>query len=211
MVLHLYKLESPSHMDVLCQVWLNWPSGSREEEFLISSKYFRYFDLYFHGKGWTLHLNKIESLSPKDALCQVWLNWPRGSGDNFLKISSRYFCDIVIISSLKRAWPFIYTNLNPLHPRILCTKFAWNWPSASGEEDENVKILRNQPRRQWRRTTDKFWSEKLTGELKTTHCVERDEGKVRHAERRVRFNQYTLNLRTFLKEYSCLKFWAWLR
>ena len=25
-------------------------------------------------KGWALHLNKLESPSPKDALCQVWLN-----------------------------------------------------------------------------------------------------------------------------------------
>ena len=60
---------------------------------------------------------------------------------------------------------------------MLCAKFGWNWPSGSGEEDENVKSLQ-QRQRQWqrrRRTTDKFWSEKLTwafgsGELKThTH------------------------------------------
>ena len=28
-----------------------------------------------------LHLNKFKSHSPKDALCQVWLNWPTGSGE----------------------------------------------------------------------------------------------------------------------------------
>ena len=38
-------------------------------------------------------------------------------------------------------WPFIWTNLNPIHPRILCAKFGWNWPCGSGEEDENVKSL----------------------------------------------------------------------
>ena len=27
------------------------------------------------------------------------------------------------------------------HPRLLCAKFGWNWPSGSGEEDENVKSL----------------------------------------------------------------------
>ena len=89
-----------------------------------------------------------------------------------------YFHYFVIISPWKRAGPFIWTNLNPLHPMMLCAKFGWNWPSGSGEEDENVKSLRRQRqqrqrqrRRRQRRTTDKFWSEKLTwafgsGELK---------------------------------------------
>ena len=40
-------------------------------------------------------------------------------------------------------------NLNPLHSRMLCVKFAWNWPSDSGE-DENVKSLRQW----WQWTTD---------------------------------------------------------
>ena len=89
-----------------------------------------------------------------------------------------YFHYFVIISPWKRARPFIWTNLNPLHPRMLCGKFGWNWPGGSGEEDENVKSLRRQRQQQQqqrqrrqRRTTDKFWSEKLTwafgsGELK---------------------------------------------
>ena len=59
---------------------------------------------------------------------------------------------------------------------MLCAKFGWNWPSGSGEEDENVKSLRRQQqqRQQQRRwTKDKFWSLKFTwafgsGELKTT-------------------------------------------
>ena len=36
--------------------------------------------------------------------------------------------------------PSFEQTLNPLHPRMLCTKFGWNWPSSSGE-DENVKSL----------------------------------------------------------------------
>ena len=44
-------------------------------------------------------------------------------------------------SPLERVWHFILKNLNPLHPRMLCAKFGWNWPSGSGEEDENVKSL----------------------------------------------------------------------
>ena len=46
-----------------------------------------------------------------------------------------YFHYFVIISPWKRAGPFIWTNLYPLHPRMLCAKFVWNWPSGSGEED----------------------------------------------------------------------------
>jgi hypothetical protein len=41
----------------------------------------------------------------------------------------------VIISPLKRTWPFIWTNLNSLHPRIICTKFDWIWPAGSEKED----------------------------------------------------------------------------
>ena len=78
-----------------------------------------------------------------------------------------YFHYFIIISPWERAGPIIWRNLNPLHPKMLCAKFGWNWPSGSREEDENVKSLWQQRRR----TTDKFWSEKLTwafgsGELK---------------------------------------------
>ena len=50
-------------------------------------------------------------------------------------ISTMYFHYFVIISPWKRAGPFIWTNLYPLHPRMLCAKFGWNWLSGSGEED----------------------------------------------------------------------------
>ena len=56
------------------------------------------------GKVGTLHLKKLESLSPKDALYQVWL---------------------------KLAQWFWRRNLNPHHPRMLCAKFVelahWFW------------------------------------------------------------------------------------
>ena len=31
-------------------------------------------------------------------------------------------------------WFSIWTNLNPLHPRMLCAKFGWNWPIGSEED-----------------------------------------------------------------------------
>ena len=30
---------------------------------------------------------------------------------------------------------FIWTNLNPLLPRMICAMFGWNWPNGSGKED----------------------------------------------------------------------------
>ena len=62
-------------------------------------------------------------------------------GPVVLEKMSIYFYYFPIICPLGRAWSFILTNLNPLHPVILCAKFGWNWPCGSGEEDENVKSL----------------------------------------------------------------------
>ena len=209
---HLNKLKSPSPKDALCQVWLKLAKRFWRRRFFNFVTVFSLFRNHLPlEKGGVLHLNKLESPSPKDALCHVWLKlaqwfWRRRFF-NFVN-DFRYF---VIISHSKRAEPFIWTNFNlntqgcivpslveigpvvrekklffnfvnvfslfrnylPLeksgalhlnkfesrNPRMLCAKFGWNWPSGSGEEDENVKSLRQ---RRQRRTTDKFWSEKLT-------------------------------------------------
>ena len=55
---------------------------------------------------------------------------------------------------------------------MLCTKFGWNGPSGSGEVDENLKCLWR--RWQRRRTTDKFWSEKVSLKLGISHFPKRD-------------------------------------
>ena len=89
-----------------------------------------------------------------------------------LTFSSMYFHYFIIISPWKKAGPFIWTNLNPLHLRMLCAKFSWNWPSGSGEEDGNLKGLQTDRQKDDRQTMNDKWSEKLTwafssGELKT--------------------------------------------
>ena len=40
----------------------------------------------------------------------------------------------LLISPWKRAKPFIWTNLNPYHPKMIFAKFGWYWPSSSGLE-----------------------------------------------------------------------------
>ena len=42
---------------------------------------------------------------------------------------------ILYLLYMRIEWLFIWTNLNPLHPRMHCAKFGWNWPSGSGEEE----------------------------------------------------------------------------
>ena len=116
---------NPLHPRMLCAMFgWNWPSGSREEDC-------NFLPL---EKDSTLYLNKLESTSSKNALCQFWLNlanwfwWRRFL--NFVHVF-RYF---VIISPWRRTRLFIWTNLNPLHQRILCANFGWNWLSGSGED-----------------------------------------------------------------------------
>ena len=55
-------------------------------------------------------------------------NWSSGSEEDDILvslISFMYFCNFITISAWKRAGPF---------PKMLCTKFGWNWPSASGKK-----------------------------------------------------------------------------
>ena len=86
---------------------------------------------------WT-NLNPIH---PRMLCAKFGWNWSSDSGEEDFLISSMYFRYFVIISPWKRAGPFIWTNLNPLHPRMLFAKFGWNWLSGSGEEDLWISLM----------------------------------------------------------------------
>ena len=43
-----------------------------------------------------------------------------------------HFCDY---PPFEEDLDFIWVNLNSYHARNVCTKFDWNWPAGSGEED----------------------------------------------------------------------------
>ena len=166
--LHLNKLESSSPKNTLlvefgpvilekkmlcAKFGWNWSSASGED-FLYTSMYFRYFVIIspWNRAGPFIWTN-LNPLHPRMLCAKFGWNWLSGSGEEDFLISSMYFHYFVIISPWKRAGPFIWTNLNPLHPRMLCVKFGWNWPSGSGEEDEHVKILQTDRRTDRRRTT----------------------------------------------------------
>ena len=138
--------------------------------------YFCFFCNYLPWeKGGALHLNKLESLHPRILCAKFGWNWLSGSGEEdflILSLFFPYFCNYL---PWEKGGALHLNKLESLHPRILCAKLGRNWPSGSGEVDENVKSLgqrKRQRQQRQRRTTDTFRSEKLTwafgsGELKT--------------------------------------------
>ena len=83
----------------------------------------------------------LNSLHPRMISPKFDWNWSSGSEDEDFQISSMYFCYFVIISHWKWAWPFIRMNLNPFHPRMICAKFDWNYPSGSAEENFHISSM----------------------------------------------------------------------
>ena len=165
MLLHLNKLESPSPKDGLRQslCW-NWPSGSGEDDFYISLMYFRYFIINSLWKraGPIIRTNLNPLFSKIHGAKFGW--------NGRVVLEKRIFNFVNVFLPVEKGRAHLWINLNPHQIRMLCVKFGWNWPSGSGEEDKNMKRLR---RRQ--RTTNKFWSEKLTwvfhsGELINFSC-----------------------------------------
>ena len=77
---------------------------------------------------WPFNWTNLNPLHTRMHCAKFGWNWPSGSLEKDFLISSMYFCYLVIISPWKRAEPFIWTNLNPLHLRMHCPKFSWNWP-----------------------------------------------------------------------------------
>ena len=121
----------------------NWPSGSGEEDFWISSMFVRYFVIISPWKRagpfiWT----NSNPLYPRMHCAKFgcW-NWSSGSGEEDFWISSMYFHYFVIITPWKRARSSIWTEFNSFHPRVHCDKFEWNWPSGFGEEDYLISSM----------------------------------------------------------------------
>ena len=79
-------------------------------------------------KGVVLHLNKLESPSPKNGLCQVQLNlaqcfWKRLFNKNLFNVFKLHYLPL-------KVWPFIRTNMNSLYLWIepsLVETGHWFW------------------------------------------------------------------------------------
>ena len=108
----------------------NLPSGSGEEDENVKSldtdgqtdRDKQTDDRWSEKLTWAFcsgELKKIEFPSPKDAtgMCQALLKLARW-------FWRRRFLNLLF--PWKRAWPCIWTNLYPLHPRMLGDRFDWN-------------------------------------------------------------------------------------
>ena len=84
------------------------------------------------------------------------------NGPSFLEedywILSMCVCHVANISPWKRAWPFILTNLNPLHAKKLCAKFTKIGTSALEKKSLNfVNVFSPSP---WKRAWSFIWKYK---------------------------------------------------
>ena len=83
-----------------------------------------------------LCLLEIELTSIKDALCQVRLILTQWfSRKRFFDFVNVFLLFHYHLPTLENGGTFLWTTFNPHRPRMLCSKFGWNWPSCSGEED----------------------------------------------------------------------------
>jgi hypothetical protein len=70
---------------------------------------------------------------------KIQLFWASEFLRRFLNDPTHFYI-FVIISRLKRTWPFDWTNLNSLHLRIICFKFEWFWLAGSGEDFSKFSV-----------------------------------------------------------------------
>ena len=119
---------NPLHPRSLCAKFgWNWPSGSGEDDFFNFVYVFSLFRNYpLLGKNWPFIWTNLNSLQPMMHCAKFGWNRSSGSGEENFLILSMYFRYFEIISPLERAVSVIWTNYNPLYPRMLCAKFGWN-------------------------------------------------------------------------------------
>ena len=104
----------------------HWPSGSGVEDFKFHQYIFSNSLLSPIEKECGPSFEQTWIPSSKDPLCQVWLK----SAKCFCRRRFFNFFNVFLLF-------YHYLHLekgavNPLHPRILCAKFGWNWLSGSG-------------------------------------------------------------------------------
>ena len=127
--------ESRSPRDTLCKFWLKLTQWFWRSRFLNFVNVFLLFHNYLPlDKGVAILLYKLNPLHPRMVCAKFGWNWPNGFREKKFGFRQCIFA-ISWLSGLRKEGGFIWTNLNPLHLRMLSAKFGSNWPSCSGEED----------------------------------------------------------------------------
>ena len=133
MVLHSNKLESPSPKDALCQIWWKLALRFWRRRFLNFTNVFLLFGNYLPlERGKALQLNKLESSSLKEAMCQDWLKLVRGLEKKILKFRQCIFLLFRNYLPLEKDGALHFNKLeSPLPKDALCQvwlKLAqWFW------------------------------------------------------------------------------------
>ena len=130
-------------------------------------KSFQYFAIISPLKRvWPFIWINLNPLHPRILCVKFGRSWISSSREEDLLKFSMYFCYFVIITPWKRAWPFIWTNLNPLHQRIqhVFSKIWLKFAQGSGEEDKKCEKFTD-------RRTDKRQSAKLTWAIRSGELI----------------------------------------
>ena len=110
---------------------------------VLEERFFKFRECTFANvsqckKMWPFHLNKLKYSLPRNAFCQVWIKqaqwfWRR----RFLKFMN--VCSLFHnYLPFKNGEALRLKKMNPLHPRMHCAKFAWNWLSGFVEDFWNL-------------------------------------------------------------------------
>ena len=83
----------------------------------MASKRKEFKKLHFHNFAITIRVLSLE----ERYVTSFELTWNASSQG----------CFLAIISPFRGVLGFIWTNLNSLHPRILCAEFGSNWPNSA--------------------------------------------------------------------------------
>ena len=115
--LFIWTYLNPIHPKMLCAKF-----GSGKNVLKFRQYIFTILKLSPLRNSGALHMNRLEYPLPMDNLSQVWLKlaqlfWGRRFL-NFVNVFSLFRNYLL----LERLGPFVWTNLNPLHPRMFCAK-----------------------------------------------------------------------------------------
>ena len=97
----IWRNLNPPHKRMLfAKIGWNWLNGSEKEFFNFVNAFSLFYNYFPLEKGGALHLNKFESPSPKNALCQVCLKLAQW----FWRIRFLKVVNLFIISQLSPLW-----------------------------------------------------------------------------------------------------------
>ena len=109
---------------------------------LVSSIYYHYFIIISLWKRTESFSYRLESPSRKGALCHVKLKLAQWFWRRFFKFYQYIFIFSLLSPFWNRNVAFIWINLNPLHPRMLCAILGWKdqclYDLAKNQKNQNV-------------------------------------------------------------------------